>query len=85
MIFYANPQGDIANALQRAYQETGKQSGKNPQLLMCVLQGRSVLYEEIKRIGDTIIGIPTQASINIGKYSRWNVLATYYTALVYIF
>ena len=62
-ILHENPQGNIEVAIRKAYQTAGNAAKKSPQLILCILQGRSSLYDEIKRIEDTILGIPTQVKI----------------------
>ena len=62
-ILHENPQGNIESTIRKAYQTAGNAAKKSPQLILCILQGRSSLYDEIKRIEDTILGIPTQVKI----------------------
>lgn len=59
------------NAVRKAYQVAGKAANKKPQLIICVLQTRSNLYDEIKRVEGTILGVPTQ----VNKYI--SVIYTY--------
>ncbi|CAG8604681.1 6985_t:CDS:10 [Funneliformis mosseae] len=59
-ILHANPQGNIENTIRQAYTAAGNAAQFKPQLILCVLQGRSTLYDEIKRIEDTVLGVPTQ-------------------------
>jgi len=60
-IFFGSPQGDIEHQLREHYQSTGNRYQKRPQLLVCILPNTGVpLYAEIKRVSDTVIGIPTQ-------------------------
>ncbi|OAQ24024.1 Piwi-domain-containing protein [Linnemannia elongata AG-77] len=64
---YANPHGVIEDSLQNACTRARNAVGSQPQsqsqsqLLVCILPNKGVpLYAEIKRVGDTVIGIPTQ-------------------------
>ena len=59
-ILHENPQGNIESIIRKAYQVAGNAVRQKPQLILCILQGRSSLYDEIKRIEDTVLGIPTQ-------------------------
>ncbi|CAO3587528.1 unnamed protein product [Absidia cylindrospora] len=57
----ADPQGNIENAMKAAYLRTKNHAKFTPQLIVCILPTLSSnLYPEIKRISDTILGIPTQ-------------------------
>jgi eukaryotic translation initiation factor 2C len=58
---YGDPSGNIEGVLQTAWQAAGEAVQSYPQLILCVLPNTAVpLYAEIKRIGDTVLGIPTQ-------------------------
>ncbi|KAG0012884.1 Eukaryotic translation initiation factor 2C, partial [Entomortierella chlamydospora] len=60
-IMYASPHGDIEGSLKMAWLKAGNAVKSQPQLLLCVLPNKGVpLYAEIKRVSDTVIGIPTQ-------------------------
>jgi len=60
-ITYANPHGDIERHLKDAWLLAGNAVKSQPQLLVCILPNTGVpLYANIKRVSDTIIGIPTQ-------------------------
>ncbi|KAF9117650.1 eukaryotic translation initiation factor 2C, 3, partial [Mortierella sp. 14UC] len=60
-ILYANPHGDIEGSLKDAWMRAGNAVKSQPQLLVCILPNTGVpLYAEIKRVSDTVIGIPTQ-------------------------
>ncbi|KAF9362098.1 hypothetical protein BGX34_006708 [Mortierella sp. NVP85] len=60
-IIYANPQGDIESTLKNAWLRAGNAVKSQPQLLVCLLPYKGTpLYAEIKRVSDTVIGIPTQ-------------------------
>ncbi|KAF7729871.1 eukaryotic translation initiation factor 2C, 2 [Apophysomyces ossiformis] len=57
----ANPQGAIDGILRDAYMKAGNAAKSQPQLIVCILPGLITdLYAEIKRISDTVLGIPTQ-------------------------
>ncbi|KAF9896641.1 argonaute 1, partial [Lobosporangium transversale] len=58
---YANPEGDIEGSLKTMWLRAGNAVKSQPQLLLCILPNKGVpLYAEIKRVSDTVIGIPTQ-------------------------
>ncbi|KAI7870721.1 Piwi domain-containing protein [Spinellus fusiger] len=60
-ITQADPQGNIDHTLKEAWLKAGNAVKANPQLIFCILPNTGVpLYAEIKRISDTVIGIPTQ-------------------------
>jgi hypothetical protein len=59
-IIYANPQGDITTALNIACQKSLLHRGYPPHIIMCILGVTGSLYGEIKRVGDTQLGVPTQ-------------------------
>ncbi|KAF9950945.1 eukaryotic translation initiation factor 2C, 2 [Mortierella alpina] len=60
-ILYANPHADIEGSLKAAWLRAGNAVKSQPQLLVCILPNTGVpLYAEIKRVSDTVIGIPTQ-------------------------
>ncbi|CAG8466663.1 9415_t:CDS:10 [Ambispora leptoticha] len=60
-ISYANPHGRINDTLNRAWLTAGNTAKAQPQLLLCILPNTGVsLYAEIKRIGETSIGVVTQ-------------------------
>ncbi|KFH71161.1 hypothetical protein MVEG_04007 [Podila verticillata NRRL 6337] len=60
-ISYANPHGDIEAILKAAWLKAGNAVKSQPQLLLCILPTTGVpLYAEIKRVSDTVLGIPTQ-------------------------
>ncbi|KAI8093873.1 Piwi domain-containing protein [Halteromyces radiatus] len=60
-ITHANPQGNIERTLKEAWLKAGNAAKAKPQLIFCILPNTGVpLYAEIKRICDTVIGIPTQ-------------------------
>ncbi|KAF9305050.1 Eukaryotic translation initiation factor 2C [Mortierella antarctica] len=60
-IAYSNPHGDIEASLKAAWLKAGNAVKSQPQLLLCILPNTGVpLYAEIKRVSDTVLGIPTQ-------------------------
>jgi len=57
----ADPNGDIEVTLKQAWLKAGNAAKANPQLIVCILPNTGVpLYAEIKRITDTVIGVPSQ-------------------------
>lgn len=57
----ADPNGNIERSLKEAWLKAGNAAKANPQLIVCILPNTGVpLYAGIKRISDTVIGIPTQ-------------------------
>ncbi|KAJ3011116.1 hypothetical protein HKX48_007014 [Thoreauomyces humboldtii] len=60
-IRHANPMGNVEAILKAAYMDAGTASNSKPELILIMLPTTGVtLYAEIKRIADTVIGIPTQ-------------------------
>ncbi|RIA92820.1 Piwi domain-containing protein [Glomus cerebriforme] len=59
-IMYSNPQGEITTALNIACQKSLFNRDYPPHIIICILGTTGPLYGEIKRIGDTQLGIPTQ-------------------------
>jgi eukaryotic translation initiation factor 2C len=60
-ISYGNPNGNIEKILIDTYVLTGNNYQSRPQLILCILPNSNIhLYSEIKRVSDTVIGIPTQ-------------------------
>lgn len=60
-VMNADPQGNIERVLKEAYIRAGNTAKSAPQLIVCLLPNAGgQLYGEIKRITDTIIGIPSQ-------------------------
>jgi hypothetical protein len=58
---HCHPQGCIENSLRQIWVKAGNLAKSKPQLILCILPNTSVqLYAEIKRIGDTVIGVATQ-------------------------
>ncbi|KAL7312476.1 hypothetical protein PS15m_008231 [Mucor circinelloides] len=56
-----DPQANIDLALKGAYLKAGNAAQAEPQLIMCIVPNvNSQIYGEIKRITDTVIGIPSQ-------------------------
>ncbi|KAF1807456.1 hypothetical protein FB192DRAFT_1465653 [Mucor lusitanicus] len=57
----ADPQGNIERTLKEVWLNAGRQAQAEPQLIVCILPNLgSQLYGEIKRITDTVIGVPSQ-------------------------
>ncbi|SAM03101.1 hypothetical protein [Absidia glauca] len=57
----ADPQGNVERTLKEAWLKAGNAAKAQPQLIFCILPNTGVpLYAEIKRVSDTVIGIPTQ-------------------------
>jgi eukaryotic translation initiation factor 2C len=55
---------DIAASVQKGYQAAADASGQAPQFVLCILPtDDSVLYGEIKRCTDTVIGLPSQCML----------------------
>ncbi|GES75473.1 piwi domain-containing protein [Rhizophagus clarus] len=59
-VMYANPQGEITTALNIACQKSLFNKDYPPHIIICILGATGSLYGEIKRVGDTQLGIPTQ-------------------------
>jgi hypothetical protein len=60
-IQHCNPQGGIENSLRQIWVKAGNLAKSKPQLILCILPNTGVqLYAEIKRVGDTVIGVVTQ-------------------------
>ncbi|PKY39146.1 Piwi-domain-containing protein [Rhizophagus irregularis] len=55
-------QGDIENSLKQVWLKAGNNAKAQPQLILCILSntGVSIYDAEIKRAGDTVIGVVTQ-------------------------
>ncbi|EPB92043.1 hypothetical protein HMPREF1544_01107 [Mucor circinelloides 1006PhL] len=61
IVLNADPQGAIERSLKEAWLNAGNQARAEPQMLFCILPNAGPqLYAEIKRVTDTIIGIPSQ-------------------------
>ncbi|RGB43665.1 Piwi domain-containing protein [Rhizophagus diaphanus] len=60
-ILHCNPQGGIENSLKQVWVRAGSSAKSKPQLILCILPNTGApLYAEIKRVGDTVIGVATQ-------------------------
>ncbi|KAI7905151.1 Piwi domain-containing protein [Cokeromyces recurvatus] len=60
-VLSANPQGDIERSLKEAWLKAGNVAKSKPQVIFCILPSTiTALYAEIKRVSDTVIGVPTQ-------------------------
>ncbi|KAI3653322.1 hypothetical protein MP228_001269 [Amoeboaphelidium protococcarum] len=58
---YGDPSGNIEAIMQAAWNAAGEAVQAYPQLIVCILPNTGVnLYSDIKRVGDTILGVPTQ-------------------------
>ncbi|RGB37298.1 Piwi domain-containing protein [Rhizophagus diaphanus] len=56
-----NPIGNTEESLKKAWLKAGNKARGKPQLVLCILPNTgSNLYAEIKRVGDTVIGVATQ-------------------------
>ena len=68
-IIYGSPFEGIESTLKKAFNEAGNAVQAQPQIIMCVLPNTgTALYAEIKRVGETVIGIATQCVQ--GKHTR---------------
>lgn len=60
-VMYATLQQDIGQTFQNVNDTFTETTGTSPQLIIFVLQNtNSYIYSQIKRLGDTVFGIPTQ-------------------------
>jgi len=60
-IMNANPNGNMKNILAQSFEDAHKRYNHPPQLIMCVLPDtKAALYNTIKRVADTELGVPTQ-------------------------
>lgn len=58
---YGDPSMNVEQTIQVAWQAAGESTQSFPQLILCILPNTGVpLYAEVKRVGDTILGVPTQ-------------------------
>ncbi|KAF9970775.1 eukaryotic translation initiation factor 2C, 2 [Actinomortierella ambigua] len=61
VVQYINPHGNLEVDFRTLWKATGDSRKKRPQLLVCLLPSKGIpLYAEIKRIGDTMLGVCTQ-------------------------
>ncbi|CAG8636514.1 4391_t:CDS:10 [Ambispora gerdemannii] len=60
-ILYAT--ANIQDSIRIAYQTAGNQLKKQPQLIICILPSKTPIYDEIKRIEDTVSGVLTSCAI----------------------
>ncbi|CAB4409322.1 unnamed protein product [Rhizophagus irregularis] len=66
LICRENPIGNTEESLKKAWLKAGNKAKAQPQLILCILPNTgSNLYAEIKRVGDTVIGVATQCIQNI--------------------
>ncbi|PKY15738.1 Piwi-domain-containing protein [Rhizophagus irregularis] len=56
--------GNTEESLRKAWLRAGNNAKVKPQLILCILPHRSVLYGEIKRVSDTVIGVATQCVLS---------------------
>jgi eukaryotic translation initiation factor 2C len=68
---YANPQGEITTALNIACHKSLFNKNYPPHIIICILGSMGPIYGEIKRIGDTQLGVPTQC-ILLKRLARKN-------------
>ncbi|KAG9292083.1 hypothetical protein G9A89_017983 [Geosiphon pyriformis] len=60
-ILHANQQAVTEDSLKQAWVQAGNASKAQPQLILCILPTRTGdLYGQVKRAGDTVIGVVTQ-------------------------
>ena len=68
-ILYGSATNDVEQTLKKAFQQAGNTVKAQPQIIMCVLPNSgTALYAEIKRVGETVIGVATQCIL--GKHTR---------------
>ncbi|CAG8473234.1 3079_t:CDS:10 [Ambispora leptoticha] len=60
---YTNPNGNIEESIRIAFQAAKNHYKKAPQLILCILQSKTQIYDEIKRIEDTVSGVLTSCAI----------------------
>ncbi|CAB4411771.1 unnamed protein product [Rhizophagus irregularis] len=70
-VMYANPQGEITTALNIACHKSLFNKNYPPHIIICILGSMGPIYGEIKRIGDTQLGVPTQC-ILLKRLARKN-------------
>ncbi|CAB4396302.1 unnamed protein product [Rhizophagus irregularis] len=70
-VMYANPQGEITTALNIACYKSLFNKNYPPHIIICILGSTGPIYGEIKRIGDTQLGVPTQC-ILLKRLARKN-------------
>ncbi|GBC16668.2 Piwi domain-containing protein [Rhizophagus irregularis DAOM 181602=DAOM 197198] len=59
-VMYTNPQGKITTALNIACHKSLFNKNYLLHIIICILGSTGPIYGEIKRIGDTQLGVPTQ-------------------------
>ncbi|RKP07872.1 Piwi domain-containing protein [Thamnocephalis sphaerospora] len=63
-IEFANRQSNTEDRLKLAFMSAKKKFRKDAQIVVCIVPDATVpLYAEIKRVGETVIGIPTQCIV----------------------
>jgi len=71
-VLHANPNGNIKNILAQSFEDAHRVYGRPPQLIICVLPDtKAALYNSIKRVSDTELGVPTQC-VQSNKVQRPN-------------
>ncbi|CEP19097.1 hypothetical protein [Parasitella parasitica] len=71
-VLSADPLGDLERVLKEAFLKAGNAARAIPQMIVCIVpSANSPLYGEIKRITDTLIGIPSQC-IKVNNVSNPN-------------
>ncbi|CAB4430229.1 unnamed protein product [Rhizophagus irregularis] len=70
-VMYTNPQGEITTALNIACHKSLFNKNYPPHIIICILGSTGPIYGEIKRIGDTQLGVPTQC-ILLKRLARKN-------------
>lgn len=72
-IVSSDPQANIEQVLKDAWLKAGNAAKAEPQIIMCIVPNvNSQIYGEIKRITDTVIGVPSQVikSNNVMKPNK---------------
>ncbi|UZO01580.1 uncharacterized protein OCT59_020092 [Rhizophagus irregularis] len=62
-VMYTNPQGKITMALNIACHKSLFNKNYLLHIIICILGSTGPIYGEIKRIGDTQLGVPTQCQV----------------------
>ena len=66
-ILYRDSRDEVEVVMHHAWKAAGDAVKSQPQLIMCILPNTgAILYGDIKRAGETIVGIPTQCIV--GKH-----------------
>ncbi|CAB4379599.1 unnamed protein product [Rhizophagus irregularis] len=75
-VMYTNPQGKITTVLNIACHKSLFNKNYPPHIIICILGYTGPIYGEIKRIGDTQLGVPTQC-ILLKRLARKNGIDQY--------